>query len=91
MGITAENIAEQWHLTREQLDEFAAWSQNKAEKAIAEGKFKEEIVPVEIKKKKETIIFDTDAGIVTIPYSGNPYILSTSSYAVVDNVCDSCL
>jgi acetyl-CoA C-acetyltransferase len=62
MGITAENIAEQWHLTREQLDEFAAWSQNKAEKAIAEGKFKEEIVPVEIKKKKETIIFDTDEG-----------------------------
>ncbi len=62
MGITAENIAEQWHLTREQLDEFAAWSQNKAEKAIADGKFKEEIVPVEIKKKKETIIFDTDEG-----------------------------
>lgn len=62
MGITAENIAEQWHLTREQLDKFAAWSQNKAEKAIAEGKFKEEIVPVEIKKKKETIIFDTDEG-----------------------------
>ncbi len=62
MGITAENVAEQWHLTRQQLDEFAAWSQNKAEKAIAEGKFKEEIVPVEIKKKKETIIFDTDEG-----------------------------
>ncbi len=62
MGITAENIAEQWHLTREQLDEFAAWSQNKAEKAIAEGKFKEEIVPVEVKKKKETILFDTDEG-----------------------------
>ncbi len=62
MGITAENIAEQWHLTRQQLDEFAAWSQNKAEKAIAEGKFKEEIVPVEIKKKKETVIFDTDEG-----------------------------
>ncbi len=62
MGITAENIAEDWHLTRQQLDEFAAWSQNKAEKAIAEGKFKDEIVPVEIKKKKETIIFDTDEG-----------------------------
>ena len=62
MGITAENIAEQWNLTRQQLDEFAAWSQNKAEKAIAEGKFKDEIVPVEIKKKKETIIFDTDEG-----------------------------
>lgn len=62
MGITAENICEQWGLTREQLDEFAAWSQQKAEKAIAEGKFKDEIVPVEIKKKKETFIFDTDEG-----------------------------
>ena len=62
MGITAENICEQWGLTREQLDEFAAWSQQKAEKAIAEGKFKDEIVPVEVKKKKETIIFDTDEG-----------------------------
>ena len=39
MGITAENIAEDWGLTREQLDEFAAWSQQKAQKAIAEGKF----------------------------------------------------
>ena len=62
MGMTAENIAEQWHLTREQLDEFAAYSQQKAEKAIAEGRFKDEIVPVELKKKKETVIFDTDEG-----------------------------
>jgi acetyl-CoA C-acetyltransferase len=62
MGITAENIAEKWHLTREELDEFAAWSQQKAEKAIADGKFKDEIFPVEIKKKKETILFDTDEG-----------------------------
>ncbi len=62
MGITAENIAEDWHLTREQLDEFAAWSQQKCEKAQAEGKFKDEIVPVEVKKKKETIIVDTDEG-----------------------------
>lgn len=62
MGITAENICEQWKLTRDQLDEFAAWSQNKAEKAIADGKFKDEIVPVEVKKKKETIVFDTDEG-----------------------------
>ena len=60
MGITAENIAEDWGLTREQLDEFAAWSQQKAQKAIAEGKFKDEIVPIEVKKKKETVIFDTD-------------------------------
>ena len=62
MGITAENICEQWGLTREELDEFAAWSQNKCEKAMAEGKFKDEIVPVEVKKKKETIVVDTDEG-----------------------------
>lgn len=62
MGITAENIAEEWGLTRQQLDEFAAWSQNKCEKARAEGKFKDEIVPVEVKKKKETILFDMDEG-----------------------------
>ena len=59
---TADNIAKQWNLTREELDVFAANSQNKACKAIAEGLFKKEIVPVEIKKKKETIIFDTDEG-----------------------------
>lgn len=62
MGITAENICEQWGLTREELDEFAAWSQKKCEKAMAEGKFKDEIVPVEVKKKKETILVDTDEG-----------------------------
>lgn len=62
MGITAENICEQCGLTREELDEFAAWSQNKCEKAMAEGKFKDEIVPVEVKKKKETILVDTDEG-----------------------------
>ena len=62
MGITAENICEQWGLTREELDEFAAWSQNKCEKAMAEGKFEDEIVPVEVKKKKETILVDTDEG-----------------------------
>ena len=62
MGITAENICEEWGLTREQLDEFAAKSQQKAEAAIASGRFKDEIVPVEIKKKKETVIFDTDEG-----------------------------
>lgn len=62
MGITAENVAEQWHLTREQLDEFAAASQQKASKAIADGKFKDEIVPVEVKMKKEVKIVDTDEG-----------------------------
>lgn len=62
MGITAENVAEKWNLTREQLDEFAASSQQKACAAIEAGRFKEEIVPVEVKKKKETIQFDTDEG-----------------------------
>ena len=62
MGITAENVAEQWHLTREMLDEFSANSQQKCEKAMAEGKFKDEIVPVEVKGKKGSVIDDTDEG-----------------------------
>ena len=60
MGITAENVAEQYGLTREMQDEFAVASQNKAEAAIKAGKFKEEIVPVVIKSKKGDIVFDTD-------------------------------
>lgn len=61
MGITAENIVEQWGLTREELDRFAVESQNKAEAAIKAGKFKDEIVPVEIPQKKgDPIVFDTD-------------------------------
>ena len=62
MGITAEHVAEQWHLTREMLDEFSANSQQKCEKAMAEGKFKDEIVPVEVKGKKGSVIVDTDEG-----------------------------
>ena len=62
MGITAENVAEQRNLTREMLDEFAACSQQKCEKAMAEGKFKDEIVPVEVKGKKGSVIVDTDEG-----------------------------
>ncbi|MBW6478283.1 MAG: acetyl-CoA C-acetyltransferase [Bacteroidales bacterium] len=61
MGITAENIAEQWALSREEQDAFAAASQQKAEKALAQGRFKDEIVPVEIPQRKgDPIIFDTD-------------------------------
>ena len=61
MGITAENVCEQWGLTREELDEFAVISQNRAEAAIKAGKFKEEIVPVVIPQKKgEPLVFDTD-------------------------------
>jgi len=62
MGITAENVCEKYGITRQELDAFAANSQQKAEKAVAEGKFKDEIVPVEVKQKKQTIIFDTDEG-----------------------------
>lgn len=62
MGITAENVCEKYGITREELDEFAANSQQKCEKAVAQGKFKDEIVPVEVKQKKQTIVFDTDEG-----------------------------
>ncbi len=61
---TADNICEdeRWNLTREELDEFALASQQKCAKAMAEGKFKDEIVPVEVKVKKDTVIVDTDEG-----------------------------
>ena len=62
MMITAENICDRWNLTREELDEFAAASQQKAVAAQESGRFKDEIVPVEVKKKKETVIVDTDEG-----------------------------
>ena len=62
MMITAENVAEQWNLTREELDEFSANSQQKCEKAMNEGKFKDEIVPVEVKQRKQTVVVDTDEG-----------------------------
>lgn len=60
MGITAENIAEKWNLTREMQDEFALASQLKAQKAIEEDKFKDEIVPVVIKSRKGEVIVDKD-------------------------------
>lgn len=61
MGITAENIAERHHITREEQDAYALMSQQRAMKARDEGKFKDEIIPVEVKiNKKETKIFDTD-------------------------------
>ena len=62
MMITAENVAEKYGISREELDEFSANSQQKCEAAQAAGKFKDEIVPVEIKQKKKTIVFDTDEG-----------------------------
>lgn len=61
MGVTAENIAEKWGLTREMQDQFALSSQLKAEKAVKSGRFKDEIVPVVIPQRKgEPKVFDTD-------------------------------
>ncbi|MDD3747716.1 MAG: acetyl-CoA C-acetyltransferase [Anaerostipes sp.] len=62
MGMTAENICEKWGLTREQLDEFAATSQQKAVAAQEAGKFDEEIVPVEVKSRKATVVVNKDEG-----------------------------
>ncbi len=60
MGNTAENVAKQWQITREQQDAFAAASQNKAEAAQQAGKFKDEITPVTIKTRKGETVVDTD-------------------------------
>ncbi|GEN27738.1 acetyl-CoA acetyltransferase [Halovibrio variabilis] len=61
MGITAENLAEKYTITREEMDEFAAASQQKAAAAIKEGKFKSQIVPVEVPQRKgDPVVFDTD-------------------------------
>ena len=63
MGITAENLAEKYGITREQMDEFAAASQQKASDAIDSGRFKSQIVPVEIAQRKgDPLVFDTDEG-----------------------------
>ena len=62
MGITAENVAEEYGITREMQDEFAAWSQQKCEAARKAGKFDDEIVGVPVKVKKETVIFNKDEG-----------------------------
>ncbi|MFT4150980.1 MAG: acetyl-CoA C-acetyltransferase [Paracoccaceae bacterium] len=60
MGITAENVANQWQISREQQDEFAVASQNKAEAAQKAGKFKDEIIPFTIKTRKGDIVVDAD-------------------------------
>ena len=61
MGVTAENLCEHYKLTREEMDEFAAWSQQKAQAAIEKGLFKDEILPVSIPQRKGApVIFDTD-------------------------------
>ncbi|BBI62769.1 hypothetical protein HSBAA_40750 [Vreelandella sulfidaeris] len=60
MGCTAENIANQYGLTREQLDQFAFESHQKAARAIAEGRFESQIVPVEVSRGKQTKLFTRD-------------------------------
>lgn len=60
MGVTAENVAKKYEISREEQDKFAVASQNKAEAAQKAGKFKDEIIPVEIQQKKGSIVFDTD-------------------------------
>ncbi|WP_123052727.1 acetyl-CoA C-acetyltransferase [Clostridium sp. JN-1] len=60
MGMTAENIAERWHITREEQDQFGLESQRKSKAAVQSGRFKDEIVPVTVKTKKGEVVFDTD-------------------------------
>ena len=62
MGITAENVAERWGISRQELDEFSARSQQKCARAMETGRFKDEIVPVTVKQKKQTVVVDTDEG-----------------------------
>ncbi|MBU1742639.1 MAG: acetyl-CoA C-acyltransferase, partial [Proteobacteria bacterium] len=60
MGQTAENVARTYHIDRESQDQLALLSQQRAEKAITEGRFKEQIIPLEVKQKKGAAVFDTD-------------------------------
>ena len=62
MGITAENVAEKWNISRQELDRFAVWSQEKAADAAANGRFHDEIVPVLVSGRKSSTIIDTDEG-----------------------------
>jgi acetyl-CoA C-acetyltransferase len=60
MGVTAENVASKWGITREDQDRLAVESHQRAARAIAEGRFRDQILPVEIKSRKGTVVFDTD-------------------------------
>lgn len=74
MGITAENVAEKFSISREQQDVYASTSQKRAQEAIMTGRFKDEITPVSVQKRKETLVFDTDefprAGVTAESLSG---------------------
>lgn len=63
MGITAENVASRYHVTRADQDAFAAESQHRAAAAQREGRFDSEILPVEVRQRKRTVVFDTDEGV----------------------------
>jgi acetyl-CoA acyltransferase len=89
MGLTAENVAEKYNISRDEQDEFGARSQQRAEAAIKAGRFKSQIVPITVKKQKkladgrfeyEEIIFDTDEGTVT---AGNSSQTSDAAAGVV--------
>jgi acetyl-CoA C-acetyltransferase len=60
MGVTAENVAERHCISREEMDALSVVSHQRATRAIAEGRFKEQIVPIEVKTRKGTVVFDTD-------------------------------
>ena len=60
MGVTAENIAEKWGVTREEQDELALESHRRAQRAIEEGRFRDQILPIELKSRKGTVVFDQD-------------------------------
>ena len=60
MGVTAENLAKKWNITREMQDEFALTSQTRAQEAIELGRFNDQIIPISIKKKRENVVFNTD-------------------------------
>ena len=104
MGTTAENICDVWGITRQELDEFAASSQNKAEAAINSGRFNDEIVPVMVKKKKEMVEFAKDeypkAGVTkegiaklrgafpVSPESPNPQVVNTFEPTGIQDAAD---
>jgi acetyl-CoA C-acetyltransferase len=72
MGITAENLATKWNISREEQDAFAVESQRRAAAAIAEGRFKSQIVPIVQQTRKGEVVFDTDEHVKGEHDAGNP-------------------
>jgi acetyl-CoA C-acetyltransferase len=95
MGMTAETLVEKYNISREEQDAFAKESHDKAVKAIKEGKFKEEILPVEVPlKKKETTIFDTEEipreGVTTEKLAKLPPVFKKDGTVTAANSCALC-